>query len=101
MKARHHCGRCRMSFRVGEAHGLEKSPYTRCSEPGCGQRFWFVEGSRGKSTVCGIDPKDIPELPRSAEDRPVPIPGVVSLNLPALDARNCAEGAGAFSGGGR
>lgn len=65
--ARFHCGRCRMGFRVGlplqaGKMGAKGASWTRCSEPGCGQRFWHGIGSRKfAGVVCGIAPKDLPE----------------------------------------
>ena len=69
MTARHQCSRCRISFRIGLPVRVRDDTYTRCSEPGCKQRFWHTDsdigklsGARSKFVVCGIEPEDLPEL---------------------------------------
>lgn len=58
-----HCGRCRMSFRVelpryGTTRGRSSASWTRCSEPGCGRRFWHGQSDSSKHIICGVDPND-------------------------------------------
>lgn len=58
------CGRCRKSFRVElpRNKGLKGASWTRCSEPDSGRRFWHGQGEQGGPVICGVDPKDVPEI---------------------------------------
>ena len=56
---RHHCRRCRVSFRVGlPARAQPANTFTICSEPGCKQRFWYRDTHA--VVVVGIAPDDLP-----------------------------------------
>ena len=61
---KHNCLRCRMIFRVGlprrNTSANREASWTRCSVPGCGQRFWHGFQSSGK-VLCGIAPQDLPD----------------------------------------
>ncbi len=89
MTERIHCGRCRMSFRVGVSPS-KATPRTRCAEPHCpvpnGRRFWHSIQKQGGPVVCGVDPNE-------TEHRPPP--GGERAMVPIIGAPAPAQGADA------
>ncbi|MCK5445109.1 MAG: hypothetical protein KAI73_05750 [Rhodospirillaceae bacterium] len=58
--AEYFCGKCRVNFPVKPRRSIN-STFTRCSVPGCKQRFWHGWAA-GDFVTVGIDPKDLVQL---------------------------------------